>query len=109
MRVSIGILLLRLFGVSRAHFYIITTCLAVTVVYGIAYCLVVVLECSPMQYFWTRFVGATEGSCMPVHTFGIITYTHSAIGVVTDCTLSTLPIFLGSFPLPSSNSIHKTH
>ncbi|KAI5919083.1 hypothetical protein F4810DRAFT_519394 [Camillea tinctor] len=92
-KISIGIFLLRI-AVQRIHHYIIYVNLLLTVVTGMVFFFVTLFQCNPIPYFWLRFDGTTQGSCIDVGIIAALTYLYSAFSVMCDFTFAILPIFL---------------
>ncbi|KAI1484399.1 hypothetical protein F5X96DRAFT_457312 [Biscogniauxia mediterranea] len=92
-KISIGIFLLRI-AVQRIHHYIIYVNLLLTVVTGIVFFFVTLFQCNPIPYFWLRYGGTVEGSCIDVGIIVALTYLYSAFSVICDFTFAILPIFL---------------
>lgn len=93
-KVSIALFLLRITR-SKLHNWIIWIATALTVVCGIAFFFIAMLQCKPVEYFWTRALPTEPaGKCIDIDVIIIITYTYSAISIVTDFTFSILPIFM---------------
>lgn len=92
-KVSIAVALLRL-TVRRVHRMILWGTITLTTIIGLVFWLVLLLDCHPIAYFWKQATHNSRGSCLPVHIVLDIAYLYSAITVVCDFTLGTLPIFL---------------
>ncbi|KAI1440623.1 hypothetical protein F5Y02DRAFT_342392 [Annulohypoxylon stygium] len=92
-KISIGLFLLRI-AVRRIHHYIIYVNLLLTVVTGLVFFFVTLLQCNPIPYFWLRFSGVDHGSCIDVNIIAALTYLYSALNVICDFTFATLPIVL---------------
>ncbi|KAI1204350.1 uncharacterized protein F4807DRAFT_465795 [Annulohypoxylon truncatum] len=92
-KISIGLFLLRI-AVQRIHHYIIYVNLLLTVLTGLVFFFVTLLQCNPIPYFWLRFGGITQGSCIDVNIIAALTYLYSALNVICDFTFATLPIVL---------------
>ncbi|KAI1086895.1 hypothetical protein F5B19DRAFT_101983 [Rostrohypoxylon terebratum] len=92
-KISIGLFLLRI-AVLRIHHYIIYVNLLLTVVTGLVFFFVTLLQCNPIPYFWLRFSGVDQGSCIDVNIIAALTYLYSALNVICDFTFATLPIVL---------------
>ncbi|KAF1955743.1 hypothetical protein CC80DRAFT_414873 [Byssothecium circinans] len=91
-KMSIGIFLLRV-TVTKLHRYIIYTAMTLTLVSGLVFFFVTLLQCTPVSYFWGRFVGE-RGSCIDVNVIIGLTFLYSAISALSDGTFGILPIFL---------------
>jgi hypothetical protein len=65
----------------------------VNTAFSIAFLFVIIFQCYPVSYFWTRFLGES-GTCIPATVVADMTYAHAAIITWSDWTLGILPIFL---------------
>jgi hypothetical protein len=63
LKFSIGVMLLRI-AVSRVHKIIIWTVVGILEVYSTFFFFLFVLQCRPSKFFWERYAGATNGSCI---------------------------------------------
>lgn len=89
-KLSIGWFLLRL-TVKRLHIWILWTSILLTVVTGVVFFFVSLLQCSPVSYFWDK---TQEGSCLPIEVIIALAYLYSALNVICDFTFALLPIAL---------------
>ncbi|KAL6809507.1 hypothetical protein V8C40DRAFT_259173 [Trichoderma camerunense] len=89
-KISIGYFLLRI-TVERIHTWIIGSVMLVTVVTGIVFFFVTMLQCAPVSYFWDK---TGNGSCINIDVIIILTYIYSACSVICDFTFALLPIVL---------------
>ncbi|KAL7916825.1 hypothetical protein GGI35DRAFT_49796 [Trichoderma velutinum] len=89
-KISIGYFLLRI-TVERIHTWIIGTVMLLTVVTGIIFFFVTMLQCTPVSYFWDK---NQHGSCMNIDIIIILTYIYSTFSVICDFTFALLPIVL---------------
>lgn len=82
--------------VKRLHHWILYVVMFLTVASGMAFMLLMLLQCKPLSYFWTRtaFDPSIKGSCMDIHIIIAMTYVYSAVTALCDFTVGTLPIFL---------------
>ncbi|KAK4062789.1 uncharacterized protein Triagg1_9659 [Trichoderma aggressivum f. europaeum] len=90
LKISIGYFLLRI-TVERIHTWIIGTVMLVTVVTGIVFFFVTMLQCAPVSYFWDK---TQPGSCINIDVIITLTYIYSAFSVICDFTFALLPIVL---------------
>lgn len=60
---------------------------------GLIYGLLAMFQCKPVDYFWTRALGAT-GTCISMDIIIAFTYVMSAIFAICDFSFAVLPIFL---------------
>lgn len=89
-KISIGYFLLRI-TVERIHTWIISAVMLLTVVTGIVFFFVTMLQCAPISYFWNK---NQHGSCINIDVIIAITYLYSAFSVVCDFTFALLPVVL---------------
>ncbi|RHZ44169.1 putative integral membrane protein [Aspergillus thermomutatus] len=94
-KVSVCIFLRRI-TVQRLHIWILYTVIALTVIAGLAFMLIMLLQCKPLEYFWTRtaFDASIHGSCISIHIVIAMTYVYSAVAALCDFTVGILPIFM---------------
>ncbi|KAF2090667.1 hypothetical protein K490DRAFT_61990 [Saccharata proteae CBS 121410] len=65
----------------------------VNVLYSTGYFILLIFQCTPVSYLWTRFVGG-KGTCLSNDVVINTSYAHNAMSLVSDWTLAILPIFL---------------
>ena len=94
-KVSVCIFLLRI-TVKREQIYILYCVMGLTAICGLAFMLIMLLQCKPLEYFWTRSAldPSIPGSCMNVQIVIAMTYVYSAFAAICDFTVGILPIFL---------------
>ncbi|KAL4902664.1 hypothetical protein BDW74DRAFT_62543 [Aspergillus multicolor] len=92
-KISVCIFLLRvmLFPGHRAVLYTVTTLAICT---GIPFFVLLIIQCSPVSFWWTRMRGDTDGHCGYVNAIGIVLYIFSASSALFDLTVGTLPSLL---------------
>jgi hypothetical protein len=54
------------------------------------------LQCHPLSYFWTRVADPDGGWCIDINIIINMTYVYSAFAALCDFTVGILPIFLVS-------------
>lgn len=79
-------------AINRNHIFIIYGVLVGLGIFTAFFFFSLVFQCKPVTYFWAQFTGA-RGSCLSATFITSSSYTHSAMCIVTDWTLSTLPWF----------------
>jgi hypothetical protein len=89
-KVSIGMFLLRV-TISPIHRWIINIVMGLTVLTGLVFFFVTLLQCMPLSYFWDQ---QQEGSCVPIDVIIALTFLYSVVSVICDFTFAILPIFL---------------
>lgn len=94
-KVSVCIFLLRI-TVKREHVWILYCVMALTVITGLVFMFIMLLQCKPLEYFWTRTAldPSINGSCMNMQIIIAMTYVYSAFAALCDFTVGILPIFL---------------
>jgi hypothetical protein len=72
--------------------------MVLTVLAGLVFFFLVVLQCKPVSYFWTRAAldPAIEGHCISINIICLVSYIYSAFAALCDFTVGILPIFLVS-------------
>jgi hypothetical protein len=89
-KISIGYLLLRI-TVQRIHTLIIYGVMAITVLTGIVFFFVTLLQCQPLSFFWNK---AQDGYCIDIQVIIALTYLYSACSVICDTTFAFLPLVI---------------
>ncbi|KAF7118893.1 hypothetical protein CNMCM5793_008529 [Aspergillus hiratsukae] len=92
-KISVAIFLLRVM-VRPAHRRIMYAVTVLTVIVGIVFFIYMMIQCSPVSYFWTRMRGDTDGKCGYVDEIIITLYLFSATSAIFDLTVGLLPILL---------------
>ncbi|OSS51454.1 hypothetical protein B5807_04023 [Epicoccum nigrum] len=93
-KISVGLSLLRYTPITQKLFRCITHVVIYTsVVMGMIYGLLAMFQCSPVDYFWTRALGA-KGTCISMDIIIAFTYAMSAIFAICDFSFALLPVFL---------------
>ncbi|KAI9369403.1 hypothetical protein BJX61DRAFT_536466 [Aspergillus egyptiacus] len=75
----------------RITLYTVT---AFAVVTGIIFFVVLMIQCSPVSYWWTQMSGDTDGECGHLYAVSITLYVFSGASVVFDMTVGILPVML---------------
>lgn len=75
--------------------------MVLTVLAGLVFMFLMLLQCKPLSYFWTRTAmdPKIEGYCISIDIIITMTYVYSAFSAVCDFTVGILPIFI----------VHKLH
>ncbi|KAL5341378.1 hypothetical protein BJX70DRAFT_405969 [Aspergillus crustosus] len=94
-KVSVCIFLMRI-TVKRLHIWILYLVMALTVITGLIFMFIMLLQCKPLEYFWTRTAldPSIEGSCVSIEVVITMTYVYSAFSALCDFTVGILPIFI---------------
>ncbi|GJN71043.1 hypothetical protein PLICBS_005104 [Purpureocillium lilacinum] len=59
------------------------------VLYGFTFVIAAIFQCSPIDYYWRRYLDAGHGSCVNINIFG---WLNAAIGVAIDLWMIGLPL-----------------
>ncbi|KAF3396262.1 hypothetical protein F1880_006897 [Penicillium rolfsii] len=94
-KISICVFLMRI-TVKKVHIWILYIVMTLTVLAGLVFFLLMLLQCKPVSYFWTRTAmdPTIEGHCISIHIIITMTYVYSAFAALCDFTVGILPIFL---------------
>lgn len=67
-----------------------------TVATGLVFMFLMLLQCKPLEFFWTKAALDPDihGTCMDINIIIIMTYVYSAFAALCDFTVGILPIFL---------------
>lgn len=90
VKISIGLFLLRV-TIKPLQRWIIYIAMFLTVLTGLVFFFVTLLQCAPLSYFWNK---SQPGSCINVDVIIALTFFYSAVSVICDFTFAILPIFL---------------
>ena len=98
-KISVCIFLMRI-TIRRLHIWTLYTVMALTVLAGLVFMFLMLLQCHPLEFFWTRtMVPQPDGFCIDISIIINMTYVYSAFAALCDFTVGILPIFL----------VHKLH
>ncbi|KAB8226011.1 hypothetical protein BDV33DRAFT_162792 [Aspergillus novoparasiticus] len=94
-KISICIFLMRI-TVKREHIWSLYIVMIMTVIAGLVFMFLMLLQCKPLEYFWTKvaFDPNIHGQCLDMTIIIAMTYVYSAFAVICDFTVAILPIFL---------------
>lgn len=94
-KISVCIFLMRI-TIRPLHIWILYTVMAFTVMAGLVFMFLMLLQCRPLEYFWTKLAHDPTiiGKCMDMKIIVIMTYIYSAFAALCDFTVGILPIFL---------------
>ncbi|KAJ5779219.1 hypothetical protein N7457_006939 [Penicillium paradoxum] len=94
-KISVCIFLMRI-TVRRIHIWILYIVMALTVLAGLVFMFLMLLQCQPLSYFWTKAAldDSIQGHCIDMDIIIIMTYVYSAFAALCDFTVGTMPIFL---------------
>jgi hypothetical protein len=99
-KISVCLFLMRI-TIQRLHIWILYTVMVLTVLAGLVFMFLMLLQCKPLSYFWTRAYmdPSIPGYCISIDIIITMTYVYSAFSALCDFTVGILPIFL----------VHKLH
>ncbi|KAJ5476151.1 hypothetical protein N7475_001880 [Penicillium sp. IBT 31633x] len=99
-KISVCVFLMRI-TIERIHIWTLYLVMALTVIAGLVFMFLMLLQCQPLSYFWTRLAmdDSIKGHCIDMDIIIIMTYVYSAFAALCDFTVGILPIFL----------VHKLH
>ncbi|KAF1993051.1 hypothetical protein P154DRAFT_540728 [Amniculicola lignicola CBS 123094] len=89
-KLSIGLFLLRV-TVSNVHRWSIYIAMGLSVVSGLAFFFVTLVQCTPVDYFWNKH---QPGKCLNMDVIVALTYFYSIMNALCDFTFGLLPVFL---------------
>ena len=59
------------------------------VLFGVANTLVIIFQCTPVDFFWTGWTGETTGKCIDINLFS---WARAAIEIAVDIAIISLPL-----------------
>lgn len=89
-KISIGLFLLRI-TILPLQRRIIHVVMCLSVLTGIVFFFVTLLQCTPISYFWNR---NQKGACVNVYVVIVLTYCYSVVNGVCDFTFGLMPVWL---------------
>ncbi|OJJ37910.1 hypothetical protein ASPWEDRAFT_108934 [Aspergillus wentii DTO 134E9] len=94
-KISVCIFLMRI-TIKPLHIWTLYTVMTLTVITCIVFMLIMLLQCHPLQYFWTRHAGdpSIQGYCINMQIVVAMTYVYSVFAGACDFTVGILPVFL---------------
>ncbi|KAJ6082816.1 hypothetical protein N7467_006951 [Penicillium canescens] len=98
-KISICIFLMRI-CIKRVHLWLLYSVMAMTVLAGLVFMFLMLLQCKPLSFFWTRMAHHPvvniqgEGSCINMEIIVAMTYVYSAFAAMCDFTVGILPVFV---------------
>lgn len=87
-KLSLLLFFLRIFPGETVRKLLLAT-VVFDILYGASFVLVALLQCKPLEYFWTNWDGEHMGSCVNVNAIG---WTHAIISIVLDVWMLALPL-----------------
>ena len=94
-KISVCIFLMRI-TVKRSHIWTLYIVMILTVLAGLVFFFLMLLQCKPLSYFWNRTKEdpSLDGYCIDINIIIIMTYIYSVFAALCDFTVGILPIFL---------------
>ncbi len=89
-KISISLFLLRI-TILKLQRRIIYTVMCLSVLTGIVFFLVTLLQCKPISFFWNR---NQPGKCVNIYVIIGLTYFYSVINAICDFTFGLMPVWL---------------
>jgi len=70
--------------------------MVLTVLAGLVFMFLMLLQCKPLSYFWTQAAmdPSIEGHCISIDIIITMTYVYSAFAAACDFTVGILPLFI---------------
>ncbi|KAH6971295.1 hypothetical protein EDB80DRAFT_232663 [Ilyonectria destructans] len=69
--------------------YILWGTVTFNLLYGIAFVLAAIFQCSPVDYYWKQYLDGSEGQCVDINA---LVWLNAAIGVAVDLWMIALPL-----------------
>ncbi|KAF2676079.1 hypothetical protein K458DRAFT_322826 [Lentithecium fluviatile CBS 122367] len=91
LKIALGIFYLRV-ALQRWHIWCIKLLMVGTVLFGLTYFFLVMLQCIPVSEFWLNHPASSK--CIPESPTTGITYALGAVNAFADWSFGTLPIFI---------------
>lgn len=79
---------------KRIHRIILYVTTDVVLMISTFYFFLVIFQCHPVSYYWTRYGPNPEGTCIDFAIFPAASYAHSAVSASADWVLGMLPTWL---------------
>lgn len=83
-KLSLGFFFLRLTSIITLHRIATIIITTAAVVIGVTYFFLSLFQCAPVDFFWTRMQGATDGKCISMEVIIGMTYLYGSIAAATD-------------------------
>ena len=87
--------------VKRSHIWALYIVMFLTVLAGLIFMFLMLLQCKPLTWFWNRYYhdplatnSPNGGHCMSIEIIIGMTYVYSAVAAICDFTVGILPIFV---------------
>lgn len=89
VKLSIICFYMRIFPAQRTRRLLWATFIF-TVLWGIAFIFAAIFQCQPVSYFWTKWDGLHEGSCVDANA---IAWSHAAMNIALDLWTLAIPLW----------------
>jgi hypothetical protein len=83
-KISAGFFFLRITGVIPAHRIVTYIVTSLAVLIGSLFFFVSIFQCSPVDFFWTRVTGKTDGRCLDIQVLMYFIYLFGSVTAATD-------------------------
>ncbi|KAJ4368664.1 hypothetical protein N0V86_009573 [Didymella sp. IMI 355093] len=83
-KLSLGFFFLRLTSIITLHRIVTIVITTAAVIIGVTYFFLSLFQCAPVDFFWTRMQGTTDGKCISMEVIIGMTYLYGAIAAATD-------------------------
>ncbi|EWZ28632.1 uncharacterized protein FOBCDRAFT_227717 [Fusarium oxysporum Fo47] len=69
--------------------YILWGTITVNLLYGIAFVLAAIFQCSPVDYYWKQYLDGSKGQCVDINA---LVWLNAAVGVAVDLWMIAVPL-----------------
>ncbi|KKA27320.1 hypothetical protein TD95_005006 [Thielaviopsis punctulata] len=88
LKTTLLLFYLRIFPIRKIRLLLIGT-LVFNGMYTLAFLIAGLLQCRPMNFYWTQYTGARNGHCFNINA---LVWSQAAIGIVLDLWMLALPL-----------------
>lgn len=92
LKVSVGIFLIRI-AVNRSHLLVLHILTWGTLLFGIPYAVLMVVQCRPIDTFW-NVSPQTPGQCWDYRLMGVLLHIASALNCFADWVFGVIPFLI---------------
>ncbi|SPJ88925.1 related to integral membrane protein PTH11 [Fusarium torulosum] len=89
LKMSLLFFYLRIFSFGLAHKLLWGT-IIFNALYGIIFVCLAAFQCNPISYFWTKWDGKHEGTCLNINAIG---WANASISIVLDLWILAIPLW----------------
>jgi hypothetical protein len=93
LRCSIAVFILRICA-KRSQKVIIYVTTGVVLAFSTFNFFLVIFQCHPVNYYWTRYDPDTQGTCIDPAIFLAASHAHGVVSALADWVLGILPVWL---------------